>query len=79
MDVSIEFGLRVNKVKTKMMIINRPEKNLPNVTEIEGIEMVDRFTCVGFIVENSGCSEAEIHHRAQLTKNAMGRFKLSMD
>ena len=75
MEVSIELGHHVNKAKTKMMIINRPEKNLPDITEIEGIEAVDCFTYLGSIVENSGGSEVEICHRAQLTKNAMDRLR----
>ena len=58
-----------------MMIVNRPEKNSPNITQIEGIEVVDRFTYLGSIVENSGGSEAEIRHRVQLTKSAMGRLR----
>ena len=58
-----------------MTIVNRPEKNSPNITQIEGIEVVDRFTYLGSIVENSGGFEAEIRHRVQLTKSAMGRLR----
>ena len=73
-EISIKFGLHVNKAKTKMMIIHWPEKNLPNITVVKGIEVVDSFTYLGFIVENSGGSEVEICHRAKLTKNAMRRL-----
>ena len=48
-------------------MINQPKENLPNITEIGSIEVVDRF--------HSEDNEAEIHHRAQMSKNAMGRLR----
>lgn len=74
-EVSAEFGLHVNRAKTKMMVINRPESNSPDITEIEGIEVVNHFTYLGSIVDNSGGCRTEIRRRIQLAKSAMGRLR----
>lgn len=72
--VSAEFSLIINRAKTKMMIVNRPQNNCPEIHEIEGIEVVNRFTYLGSFVENRGGCEAEICHRAQIARSTMSRL-----
>lgn len=74
-EISAEYGLTINKAKTKVMIINRPEDNCPGIRELGDIEVVNRFAYLGSIIENNGGCEAEVQHRIQITRSAMGRLK----
>ena len=42
--VSRTFGLEMNRSKTKIMIIDRPKNNRPEVVELAGVEVVSHFT-----------------------------------
>ena len=39
-------GLLINISKTKIMVINMPENNSSQVQEVNGIEVVNRFTYI---------------------------------
>ncbi len=65
------FGLEINRSKTKMMIIDRPRNNRPDVAEIAGVEVVTHFTYLGSEIDNNGGCEKEVNRRVQMARNAM--------
>lgn len=74
-DINLEFRLHINRAKSKMMIVNRPEK-FTKITEVEGAEVVNRFTYLGNIVDNFRGCEIKMRHKIQLIKCVViGRLK----
>lgn len=55
-EINAKYDL-INRSKTKM-IVHQAEKSLPEIREIEGIEVVNRFTYLGSIIENSESCDA---------------------
>ena len=49
-EISAQYGLLINVTKMKIMVINRPENNSPQIQEVNGIEVVNRFAYLGFVV-----------------------------
>ena len=67
---SEEYGLYLNKKKTKIMIINRAENNSPNIHEIAGYEVVNKFSYLGSLITNKGGCEQEIRRRLTMARTA---------
>ena len=67
--VSYRLGLRINAMKTKVMVADRAE-NLPNSTALGEYEKVNTFVCLDSTVESNGGLSAEICHQIALGKEA---------
>ena len=71
---SQEIGLKINRTKTKVMIIDRQNNNQPTVAHIAGCEVVPKFVYLGAVLSNDGGCSDEIRRRIQLAKSAMSRL-----
>ena len=72
--MTLEFGLKINRIKAKMLIVDRTNNNSPEVTHIANCEVVQSYIYLGtLITSNGGCTE-EIKRRMAITRNAMDRF-----
>lgn len=69
--ISDRFGLRINYAKTKIMIVDRGNSNLPHLKTIPQCEVVSQFVYLGAIITNDGNCEPEIRHKIQLGRCAM--------
>lgn len=69
----MKVAQRMFKTKTKIMVVNRPEKNSSEVQKIDEIDVINRFTYLGSIVENNGGRGAEICQQTQKTHSVMTR------
>ncbi|XP_071653184.1 uncharacterized protein [Temnothorax longispinosus] len=55
--ISREYGLEINRDKTKIMIIDRQMNNQPNVKEVAGFEVVEKMVYLDSMITNKGgCS-----------------------
>lgn len=63
-----EFGLRINRRKTKVMIIDRENNNHPTLKEIGSCEILNNTVYLGSLINNAGSCEPEIRRRTQLDK-----------
>lgn len=72
--ISAEYGLHVNRAKTKIMMCLKNNSPPTRSLEIDGIEAVNQFTYLGSIVENWGGCKNEILRRTQLTWSVMSRL-----
>ena len=70
-DISAQHSLLIKKSETKSMLMNRPESNSSQIQEVNVIEVVNRFTNISSIVENSRGCEPEIHQRAKIARYSM--------
>ncbi|XP_037870090.1 LINE-1 retrotransposable element ORF2 protein [Bombyx mori] len=76
--VSLEFGLRINRSKTKVMIVDRAMNNSPDVTQIAGCDVVQSYIYLGALISNNGGCMDEIRRRMAVTRSAMdGLRKMS--
>ena len=69
--ISLEYGLRINRAKTKVMIIDRTNNNQPHVRQIAGYEVVDSFVYLGSLITNTG---EEIRRRIAMAKSAITKL-----
>lgn len=67
-----KVGLKVNKSKT--MIVDQPNKNQPEKTEIHGIGVVYEFVYLGSLISNTGGCEREIRKRAAISKTVVEKL-----
>ena len=72
--ICLEYGLRINKAKTKVMIIDRPTGNQPQRRRIAGYEVVDSFTYLGLLITNTGGSSEEIRRRITMSRSATSKL-----
>ena len=72
--ICLEYGLRINKAKTKVMIIDRPTGNQPQRRRIAGYEVVDSFTYLGSLITNTGGSSEEIRRRITMARSATSKL-----
>ncbi|CAH2237332.1 jg3829 [Pararge aegeria aegeria] len=73
--VSIEFGLKINHNKTKMMIVDRANNNSPEVTQIANCEVVQSYIYLGALISNNrGCVE-EVKRHIAIARTTMDRLK----
>lgn len=67
---SLEAGLRINKSKTKIMIVDRPNNNHPEIKQINSIKTVKQFVYLGSLITNTGGCSEEIKRRIAIAKTA---------
>lgn len=65
--VSLEFGLQLNRQKTKLMLIDRTHsmEEMPNIKDVENVEEI---TYLGAHISRNGGSSQEIRRRIALVK-----------
>lgn len=56
---SQEYGLRINRSKTEIMIVNRFNNNKLKLNEISGVEVIDHFTYLGSSDNKAGCERED--------------------
>ncbi|CAH2263600.1 jg10912 [Pararge aegeria aegeria] len=69
--VSLEFGLKINHNKTKMMIADRANNNSPEVTQIANCEVVQSYIYLGALISNNGGCVEEVKRRMAIARTAM--------
>ncbi|CAH2265133.1 jg9285 [Pararge aegeria aegeria] len=74
-DVSLEFGLKINRSKTKVMIVDRMNNNLPEVSKIANCEVVQSYVYLGALVSNNGGCIDEIKRRMAISRSAMDKLQ----
>lgn len=73
--VSLGFGLRINRSKTKVMIVDRINNNSPEVTTIANCDVVQSYIYLGALITNEGGCAEEIKRRMAITRSAMDKLK----
>lgn len=71
---SQEWGLAINREKTKMMIVDRQNNNKPEVTQIGNCEVVNSYIYLGSLISNKGGCEEEVKRRNAITRSAMEKM-----
>lgn len=71
-NASLQFGLKINQAKTKLMVIDRPKKL--QFTGALNLDIVDDFVYLGANISNTGSCEKEIRRRIGMAKNAMAQL-----
>jgi hypothetical protein len=72
---SKNFGLTLNRSKTKIMIIDKQRTAIPNNTILNDIEVVDTFNYLGALINNNGTCRDEIKRRINLGRIAMNNLQ----
>ena len=73
---SKRFGLKINRSKTKVMIMSRrPVQTDPIVIEGEQVEQVTEFVYLGSLITSTNDCTPEIRRRINLANQAFGRLK----
>ncbi|CAH2208498.1 jg1438 [Pararge aegeria aegeria] len=65
---SAEFGLTINRDKTKMMIVDRANQNRLEIESIANCEVVQTYIYLGSTVSNTGGCDLEIRRRCAITR-----------
>ncbi|PZC84789.1 hypothetical protein B5X24_HaOG203779 [Helicoverpa armigera] len=73
--VSLMFGLKINRSKTKIMIVDRMNDNSPEVTRIANCDVVQTYIYLGALISNNGGCIDEVKRRMALTRNAAEKLK----
>ncbi|XP_037869594.1 uncharacterized protein LOC105842522 [Bombyx mori] len=68
--VSLEFGLHINRSKTKVMTVDRAQVLSPS-NALKDYEKVEEFIYLGSLISNRGNCEKEIGRRIGMAKSAM--------
>ena len=68
------MGLRINRAKTKLMIIDR-NLDLTRSNELQDLECVQEFNYLGSFICNNGSCDKEIIRRIQMSKGAMSKLE----
>ncbi len=71
---SLNFGLAINRDKTKMMVVNRSENNQPDIKHISNCDVVQSYVYLGSNITNTGGCEDEIRRRCAITRSAVERL-----
>ncbi|XP_071648481.1 uncharacterized protein [Temnothorax longispinosus] len=66
--ISLNFGLAINRDKTKMKIVDRMADNRPDVRSIANCEVVHSYTYLGSMITNKGECEEEIKRLCAMTR-----------
>ncbi|KAJ0178601.1 hypothetical protein K1T71_005376 [Dendrolimus kikuchii] len=72
--VSLDFGLKINRSKTKIMIVDRLNNNSPEVTKIANCDVIQSYIYLGALISNNGGCAEEIKRRMAITRSAMDRL-----
>lgn len=73
--VSLDFGLKINRSKTKVMIVDRANNNSPEVTEIANCNVVQSYIYLGTLITNTGGCADEIKQCMAITRSSMDRLR----
>jgi hypothetical protein len=73
-DVSLTMGLKINRDKTRIMIIDRANNNQNHLVMINNIAVVDKFVYLGSLITNKGGCTEEIKRRSAIAKSAMAKL-----
>jgi exonuclease III len=68
--ISREYGLEINRAKTKVMIIDRRNENLPAEPQVAGFDTVSSFVYLGSLLSSTGGSSGEIKRRLAMARSA---------
>lgn len=71
---ALDFGLAINRDKTKMMIVDRANNNQPDVRDIAGCEVVKSYVYLGSTITNTGGCEDEIRRRCAVTRSSVEKL-----
>lgn len=74
-NTSEKYGLKLNRDKTKIMIIDRAQNNQPDIGNIAGFETVNQFNCLGSTITNNAGCEEEIRRRLAMGRTATTKAK----
>ena len=69
-----DFGLAINRDKTKMMIVDRADNNQPGAQDIAGCEVVKSYVYLGSTITNAGGCEDEIRRRCAMTRSSVEKL-----
>lgn len=69
------FGLRINRSKTKIMIVDRINESSPVVTQIANCDVVQSYVYLGALISNRGGCVDEIKRRMAITRSAMDKLR----
>lgn len=72
---SLEYGLAINREKTKMMIVDRKTNNRPEIHNIGNCAVVQSYIYLGSTINNTGSCEEEIRRRCAVTRSAVEKLK----
>lgn len=72
-NTSLQFGLALNRDKTKVMVVDRAEQN-PTDIRIANCEVVQHYIYLGSTISNAGGCEDEIRRRGAITRSAVERL-----
>lgn len=72
--VSLDYGLKLNRQKTKLMVIDRTNR-INTAPTINDIEMVEEINYLGANINRDGNSSIEIKRRIALAKTAMTKLQ----
>ncbi|CAH2101992.1 unnamed protein product [Euphydryas editha] len=71
---ALDFGLTINRDKTKMMIVDRADNNQLDVQTIGGCEVVESYVYLGSTISNTGGCEDEIRKRCVVTRTSVEKL-----
>lgn len=71
---SLEFGLAINRDKTKMMIVDRAGQNQMDISSIANCDVVQSYIYLGSNISNLGGCEQEIKRRCAITRSAVEKL-----
>ncbi|XP_012553302.2 LINE-1 reverse transcriptase homolog [Bombyx mori] len=66
--VSLDFGLKINRNKTSVMIVDRANNNSPEVTKIANCDVVQSYIYLGALISNTGGCVDEIKRRMAVSR-----------
>ncbi|KAJ0175277.1 hypothetical protein K1T71_009418 [Dendrolimus kikuchii] len=77
--VSFDFGLKINRSKTKIMIVDRLNNNSPEVTKIANCDVIQSYIYLGALISNNGGCTEEIKRRmsASVTPQILPSARIS--
>lgn len=73
--ISEELGLAINATKTKIMIVDRANNNLPHTRQVAGFEVVNSFVYLGAMITNKGGCTEEIKRRIAIARTATTKLR----
>lgn len=71
---SSDFGLAINRDKTKVMVVDRKNNNRSDLHEIANCEVVQSYIYLGSTITNTGSCEEEIKRRCAVTRSAVEKL-----
>lgn len=72
------YGPKINKTKTKVIIVDRPNKNNPDISRVAGYEVVRCFGFLGSVVIKTGDCEPENSRRITVAGSSTAKLIRSL-